>query len=149
MKNLCRSRGCLSKRVRRFKRPTFTLKTCKDTDVAASTEKISCGDGKGVTRTVTAGASTKSLGVLTYLSISFAESFYQNLRGIGRWVSLSKDNSVGATAPVREHHQQICNVGNAILVDVMIAVVALTDTPAVHQGKKVIGINSRVEVDVR
>ena len=55
MKNLCRSRGCLSKRVRRFKRPTFTLKTCKDTDVAASTDKISCGDGKGVTNTVTTG----------------------------------------------------------------------------------------------
>jgi hypothetical protein len=41
------------KRVRRFERPTFTLATCKHTDAAASTESISCGDGKGVTNTVT------------------------------------------------------------------------------------------------
>ena len=43
------------KRVRRFERPTFTLATCKHTDLTASTESISCGDGKGVTNTVTTG----------------------------------------------------------------------------------------------
>ncbi len=43
------------KRVRRFERPTFTLATCKHTDAAPSTESISCGDGKGVTNTVTTG----------------------------------------------------------------------------------------------
>jgi hypothetical protein len=44
-----------SKRVRRFERPTCTLAMCKHTDAAASTELISCGDGKGVTRTDTSG----------------------------------------------------------------------------------------------
>jgi hypothetical protein len=43
------------KRVRRFERPTCTLATCKHTDLTASTESISCGDGKGVTNTVTTG----------------------------------------------------------------------------------------------
>jgi hypothetical protein len=31
------------------------LATCKHTDLTASTESISCGDGKGVTNTVTTG----------------------------------------------------------------------------------------------
>ena len=44
-----------SKRVRRFERPTFTLATCKHTDLTAATESISCGDGKGVTNTATTG----------------------------------------------------------------------------------------------
>jgi len=43
------------KRVRRFEHPTFTLATCKHADLTASTESIPCGDGKGVTRTVTTG----------------------------------------------------------------------------------------------
>jgi len=33
----------------------FTLATCKHTDLTPSTESISCGDGKGVTNTVTTG----------------------------------------------------------------------------------------------
>jgi hypothetical protein len=32
------------------------LATCRHTDLTASTESISCGDGKGVTNTVTTGA---------------------------------------------------------------------------------------------
>jgi hypothetical protein len=47
--------------VRRFERPTFTLATCKHTDAAASTESISCGDGKGVTRTDTTGVQDAGL----------------------------------------------------------------------------------------
>ncbi|MDG2292727.1 MAG: hypothetical protein P8L37_08695 [Phycisphaerales bacterium] len=39
----------------RFDRPTFTLATCKHTDLTASTEAISSGDGIGVTNTVTTG----------------------------------------------------------------------------------------------
>jgi len=31
------------------------LATCKHTDLTPSTESISCGDGKGVTNTVTTG----------------------------------------------------------------------------------------------
>ena len=45
----------------RFERPTFTLATCKHTDAAPSTESISCGDGKGVTKTVTTGAQDAGL----------------------------------------------------------------------------------------
>ena len=51
---------CL-KRVRRFERPTFTLATCKHTELTPSTESISCGDGKGVTNTVTTGAQDAGL----------------------------------------------------------------------------------------
>ena len=43
----------MKKRVRRFERPTLALATCEHTDVTASTESISCGDGKGVTNTAT------------------------------------------------------------------------------------------------
>jgi hypothetical protein len=37
------------------------LATCMHTDAAPSTESISCGDGKGVTRTVTSGAQDAGL----------------------------------------------------------------------------------------
>ena len=43
----------VSKRGRRFERPAFTSATRKDTDPGALAETISCGDGKGVTRTGT------------------------------------------------------------------------------------------------
>ena len=39
--------------MRRFKRPTFTLATCDDTDLSVSAEPISCVPGKGVTNTAT------------------------------------------------------------------------------------------------
>ena len=35
--------------------PDIQLATCKHTDLTASTESISCGDSKGVTRTVATG----------------------------------------------------------------------------------------------
>ena len=46
---------------RRFERPTCTLATCEHTDLTASTESISCGDGKGVTNTVTTGVQDAGL----------------------------------------------------------------------------------------
>ena len=39
--------------MKRFERPAFTSATRKDTDPGALAETISCGDGKGVTRTGT------------------------------------------------------------------------------------------------
>ena len=49
-----RDRGFfVSKRVRRFERPTFTLATCSHTDLKTSSGPISCDGGKGVTNTVT------------------------------------------------------------------------------------------------
>ncbi len=42
-----------SKRVRRFERPTFTLATCKSTDVTVSRTPISGDFERGVTETIT------------------------------------------------------------------------------------------------
>ena len=59
---LCGSvRDRAGKRVNGFEPSTFTLATCKNTDLMVSTESISCGDGKGVTNTVTTGVQDAGL----------------------------------------------------------------------------------------
>ena len=42
-----------TKRVRRFERPTFTLATCKSTELTQSITPISSDSERGVTETVT------------------------------------------------------------------------------------------------
>jgi len=60
----CITRGCFQKRVRRFERPTFTLATCKSTDVTASRTPISGDSEKGVAKTVATCAQDEVLNQL-------------------------------------------------------------------------------------
>jgi len=53
-----------SKRVRRFERPTFTLATCKSTELTQSITPISSDFEKGVTETVTSSLHDEALNQL-------------------------------------------------------------------------------------
>ena len=66
----------------RFERPTFTLATCKHTGLMASTESISCGDGKGVTNTVTTGVQDAGLIRLVEAWPTLPEDLKQSILGL-------------------------------------------------------------------
>ncbi len=54
---------CL-KRVRRFERPTFTLATCKSTELTQSITPISSDFEKGITETVTSSEHDEQVGYI-------------------------------------------------------------------------------------
>ena len=68
--------------MRRFERPTFTLATCKHTDLTASTEAISCVDGKGVTNTATTGVQDEGLVRLLEAWPTLSEDRKQSILGL-------------------------------------------------------------------